>query len=148
METVIRVVVVYIAILAALRVLGKREFGELAPFDLLMLLLIPEFVSQGVIGSDYSLTTGVIAVATLLSLVFVTSVIAHRFKRLERWIEGEPTLLVAKGRLLDRNLNRERISPAEIYGAMRRAGLDNLERVRWAILETDGRIAIVPEESS
>jgi len=148
MDTVVRVAVIYVAIFLGLRVLGKREFGELSPFDLITLLLIPDLVAQGVLRSDYSLTNSLVAIATLFSLVFLISLFSHRFKRMEKAANGEPTLLVAKGRLLMDNLNRERIAPEEIYSAMRKSGLDRLARVRWAVLETDGKIAIVPEDGS
>lgn len=148
METVLRVVVMYGVILAGLRVLGKREFGEFSPLELITLLLIPDLVSQGVVRADYSLTNSVIAIATLFSLVWAVSLLTHRFKRLEKFVDGEPTLLVAKGRLLTRNLNRERISPDEIYREMHKAGVDRLARVRWAVLEADGKIAVVPEDAA
>lgn len=148
METVLRVVIIYIVILVGLRVLGKREFGELSPLELITLLLIPDLVSQGVLRSDYSFTNSLISIATLFSLVFITSLFAHRFKRVEKFVDGEPTLLVANGQLLTRNMNRERISPDEIYGAMHRAGVEKLAAVRWAVLETDGRISIVPAEAT
>lgn len=143
METVLRVVLIYIVILAGLRVLGKREFGQLSPVELITLLLIPDLVSQSVVRADYSLTNGLIAIATLLSLVFVTSVFSHRFRRLERLVGGEPTLLVTDGRMLTANMDRERISAEELYCEIHQAGLERLSQVRWAILETNGRISIV-----
>ena len=146
MDTVIRVVIMYAAILVGLRLMGKRDFGELSPLELITLILIPDLVSQGVVRSDYSLTNSLIALTTLFSLVLIISLFSHRFKKLEKLIDSEPTLLVAKGRLLIHNLNRERISPDEIYSEMHKAGLDKLSRVRWAVLESDGRIAIVPED--
>lgn len=145
METVWRVVVIYVCLLVGLRVLGKREFGQLSPLELITLLLIPELVAQSVVRADYSLTNGLIGLTTLLSLVFVVSLVSHRSARVEKLIGGEPTLLVARGRLLTANLNRERIAPEEIYSEMHHAGLARLEQVRWAILETNGRISIVPE---
>lgn len=146
METVIRVLIIYGVILVGLRLLGKREFGELSPLELITLLLIPDLISQGVVASDYSMTNGLIAVTTLFSLVFVTSLLSHRFKRVERLIDGEPTLLVARGKLLTNAMNRERISTDEIYSEMHRTGLERLAQVRWALLETNGRISIVPED--
>jgi uncharacterized membrane protein YcaP (DUF421 family) len=146
METVLRVVIIYAVIFAGLRVLGKREFGQLSPLELITLILIPDLVSQGVVGSDYSLTNSIIAVTTLLSLVFVISQLCHRFERIEKWVGGEPALLVAHGRLLTRNLNRERVSPEEIFSQMHEAGCEHLSQVRWAVLESDGRIAIIPEK--
>jgi len=144
MDTVLRVIILYLAIVIGLRFLGKREFGQLSPVELVSLLLIPELVSQAAIGEDYSITNGLIAVFTLLSLVFITSTVMHLFPRLESAVSGQPAVLVAHGRLLDDVLNRERISPDEIFAAMRRSGLDRLEQVRWAVLEGDGTISLVP----
>jgi uncharacterized membrane protein YcaP (DUF421 family) len=146
METVLRVVLVYSAILIGLRLIGKREFGQLSPIELVSLLLIPELVSQSVLGDDFSLTNGLIAVSTLLSLVFLTSLAMHLHGGLERTLSGAPTLLVAEGRLLEEQLDRERISPEELFNELHKAGLTRLDQVRWAILKVDGRIAIVPEK--
>jgi uncharacterized membrane protein YcaP (DUF421 family) len=148
MDTVMRVVILYLAIVLGMRLLGKREFGQLSPLELVSLLMIPELVSQAAIGEDYSITNALIAVFTLLSLVFITSTLMHLSPRLEAAVSGHPAVLIAHGKLLGEVLNQERISPEEIYAAMRRAGLDRLERVRWAVLEGDGSISLVPEHES
>src|SRR5690606_39689775 len=84
METVVRIVLVYIFIMIALRIMGKREFGEMAPFDFVVLLLIPEMFSQAMTREDFSLTNAFVAVATLLTLVFITSVVSYRSERANR----------------------------------------------------------------
>lgn len=144
METVLRVAILYLVILAGLRIIGKREFGQLSPLELITLLLVPELVSQAALRADYSLTNGLIALTTLLSLVFITSLLSHRFKRVETLVSGRPAILVANGKLLVDNLNRERVSTDEIYSEMHKSGLARLQDVKWALLETDGRIAIIP----
>ncbi|MEX2536689.1 MAG: YetF domain-containing protein [Trueperaceae bacterium] len=148
MDTVLRVAIVYVFLLVALRMMGKREFGQLAPMELIALLLIPEIVSQALIGEDYSLTNAFIAIATLLSLVFGNSLVSHVSKRFERVVEGQPAVLAHHGKLVPENLHRERISPSELYSEIRKSGLERLEQVRWAVLEGDGKISIVPLESS
>lgn len=145
MEIVLRVVIVYLFILIGLRILGKREFSELSAFDLVTLLLIPEIVSQALTRDDYSLTNAFVAITTLFTLVFLTSALVHRFKRVEHLVSGAPTVLVAHGQLLTDNCNKERISPEEIFAEMHKNGIDELARVRWAILEADGRVSIVPD---
>lgn len=144
METVIRVVLIYLFLMFALRVMGKREFGELAPFDFVVLLLIPEIFSQAMVREDFSLTNALIAVSTLLTLVFATSVLNYRFDRVGRAVAGVPTVLVRHGLLVPHNLDRERVAPGEVLDAMHAAGLHRMDEVRWAILETDGRITIIP----
>jgi uncharacterized membrane protein YcaP (DUF421 family) len=144
METVLRVFIVYIFVMLGLRMLGKREFGELAPFDLVVLLLIPEIVSSALVREDFSLTNALVGVATLLSLVFLTGLLSYRFTAFGGMIAGAPAVLVRHGYLVPQNLNRERVRPGEIMEAMHQVGLYRMEQVQWAILETDGRISIVP----
>jgi len=146
METVIRIAVIYLVILIGLRLLGKRELSQLTPLELVTLMLIPEIVSQSMIGEDFSITNGVIGIATIFSLVFLTSLLKQKVKTVERIIEGTPSLLVQRGRFVEENLNKERITPDEVFGEMHKSGLEHLAQVKWAILETDGKISIVPED--
>ena len=147
METVVRVTIIYLFILVGLRVLGKREFGQLAPMELIVLLLIPEMVSQSISGEDFSVTNALIGVTTLFALVFINSALVQRSKPLEKLIQGTPAVLVANGAFIHRTMNQERVTPDEIYEAMHESGVETLKQVKWAILETNGRIAIVPADS-
>jgi uncharacterized membrane protein YcaP (DUF421 family) len=144
MEIVLRVSIIYVVLLFALRLMGKREFGQLSPFELVTLLLIPEIMTEALHAGERSVTGAFIGVATLLSLVFVTSLLAYRIRWFGRWTEGEPVVLVREGRMISHALDRERVSPDEIAAEMRKAGLGDLGRVRWAVLETDGRISFIP----
>lgn len=146
MEIVVRVVIIYAVVIAGLRVVGKREFGQLSPAELVTLLIIPEMVSEALTRGDHSLTTAIIGTTTLLSLVFVMSVVMHKYRRVEATISSTPTLLVHEGRFLVDNMNRERISPDEIFAEMHKVGLHALSQVRWVILETDGRLAVIAHE--
>lgn len=146
METVLRVAFIYLFLLVALRVMGKREFSELSAIEFVTLLLIPELMQQAMIRQDYSLTNAIIGVATLLTLTFITSLVMHRSKRMETLIEGIPMVLVQDGRLLEDAMNKERVTPDEIFTQMHMMGLYDLQQVRWAILETEGRIAIIPQD--
>ena len=148
MDTVIRVAIVYVFLLVGLRMMGKREFGQLAPMELIALLLIPEIVSQALIGEDYSLTNAFIAIATLFTLVFANSLLAHTSEPFQRVAEGQPAVLAHHGQLVQANMDRERISPSELYSEIRKSGLERLDQVRWAVLEGDGKISIVPTDSS
>jgi uncharacterized membrane protein YcaP (DUF421 family) len=144
MDMVLRVAFVYVFLLVALRLMGKREFGQLSPFELVTLLLIPEILTEALNAGDSSLTAAVVGVTTLLTLVFMTSVLAYRFPGFGRWTEGEPTVLVQHGYLVPAALHRERISPQEITSEMRKVGLEEMPQVKWAVLEPDGRISFVP----
>lgn len=148
METVIRVFVIYVVIVVGLRVLGKREFGQLTPLELVTLLIIPEIVSQALVREDDSVTNAVIGVATLFGLVYLTSLLSHVSEPFERLISSDPTVLIQHGKMLEHNMNKERITPEEIFTEMHKSGLYKLEQVQWAVLETDGKIAVIPEDSA
>jgi uncharacterized membrane protein YcaP (DUF421 family) len=147
MDSILRIAFVYFVLMAAFRFVGKRELGQLSPFELVTLLLIPEIFSEALARGDYSLTHATSGAFALLSLVFFTSLVGFHSPRIDRLIAGNPTVLAHEGRFLERNLRRERITPEEIYAEMHKAGLDDLGQVRWAILETDGKIAVIPSEA-
>jgi len=146
METVVRIAIVYVAILIGLRAIGKREFSQLSPMELVTLLLIPEIVSQGVIREDFSITNALIGVASILALVLGTSVLQSQNERAEKAISGTPSVLVHRGRLIEQNLAVERVTPNEVLGEIRSAGYLTLEEIEWAILEGDGRVSVIPRE--
>lgn len=146
METVVRVVVIYLVVIVGLRVVGKREFGQLSPAELVTLLIIPEIVSGALTRGDDSLTNAIVGTTTLLSLVFLMSVLMHNIKPVEQAISSSPTLLVHEGEFVVENMNKERISPDEIFAEMHKVGLHSLSQVRWVILETDGRLSVIARE--
>src|SRR5947207_9146618 len=143
MQTVIRVIFVYIFVWACFRVLGKRELSQMAPFELVMLLFVPQCFSRALTRQDYSMTNAVAASTTLFSLVMLTSILSLRFGAFRRFMEARPTVLVKHGELLPKSLDHERISPDEIFSAMRKAGIERLEQVQWANLEGEGKIATI-----
>jgi uncharacterized membrane protein YcaP (DUF421 family) len=144
MEMVIRVAVIYVFLMVGLRLMGKREFGQLSPFELVTLLLIPEILTDALTAGDSSLTAALTSVSTLLVLVFLTSVLAYRSPTFGRWTEGEPQVLMQDGHLVPSAMHRERVSPEEILAEMHKVGLERLDQVKWAVLETDGRISFIP----
>jgi uncharacterized membrane protein YcaP (DUF421 family) len=145
MQTVLRVVLAYVFLFAAFRVLGKRELRKMSAFELVTLLFIPQLFSRALTRQDYSFTNAIIGASTLLTLVWLTSAVSYRFRGLARAIEGEPTVLLANGALLPDAMDRERISARELFSEMHRVGLTELAQVRWAILETSGEITVVPQ---
>lgn len=141
---VVRVVVIYLAIFLGLRILGKRELSELSPLELLTLLLIPELAQEAFTGGSEYLYLSLIGIATLLSVVFIISIISHLSPQAQNLIEGRPTVLIENGAFISAHLNIERITPDELMSEIHKAGLGRLDQVKWAILETDGKISIVP----
>jgi uncharacterized membrane protein YcaP (DUF421 family) len=144
METVFRVLFVYVLVWACFRVLGKRELTQMSPFELVTLLFIPQLFSRALTRQDYSMTNAVIGATTLFLLVFVTSALSYRFRGISRIVQARPTVLVCRGGLIEEHLNRERIAPEDVFSAMHKVGLERLGQVEWAILEGDGKIALIP----
>ncbi len=144
MDVVIRVAIVYIFVLFGVRVIGRRELSDMSPIDMVSLLLIAEIAAQALPGGeDFSLVTGLTGVATLLLLVFISSQLHYLYPKVERAVEGRPTVLVEAGRYVYANLDKELVTPSEILSEVRHSGLEDIEQVKWAILETDGRISII-----
>lgn len=148
METVLRVLFVYAFLIFALRVMGKREFSQFTAMELVVLLLIPEMIAPAVIGNDLSLTNAIVASCALLVFVFLNSVLTFMNKRFEKVVESTPSVLAHDGKLVERNLRLERITPDELFSVMQQHGYDRLEQVKWAILQTDGKIAVVPTDAA
>jgi uncharacterized membrane protein YcaP (DUF421 family) len=142
-EKIVRSVVVYGFVLLAFRVSGKRQVGQLTPFDLVVLLILSNVVQNALIGRDDSLTGGLIGAATILALNYAMVEIAYRSRRARRLLEAHPTLLVHNGRLLHDNLRRERITFEDLQAALRRNGVLDVEQVRVAVLEESGGISVI-----
>ena len=147
-EKILRSVVVYLFLLAAFRFTGKRQVGQLTPFDLVVLLLISNVVQNAVIGPDNSLTGGLLGAAVILVLNRGLVELTYRSKRLRRTLEAQPTLLIHNGRILTENLGRERITLEDLHAALRRAGVADPGHVRAAVLEENGGISVIPRAAA
>lgn len=146
LEKILRPLVVYLFLLLAFRLTGKRELGQMTPFDLIVLLTISNVLQNAMIGPDDSLGGGLIGALSLLIANGVVSRLSFRFPWLERALEGEPTPLVENGQVLHENLRREVITWTELARAIRKHGLDprnDLPRIQLALLEEDGTVTIV-----
>lgn len=144
METVFRVAIIYAFVTFFLRIIGKRELKEISAYELVMIMLIPEIASQALAHEDFSVTNALIGISTLLSLVFLNSVVGYRFKSWRRFTEGEPVVLFYQGKFVDGVLHRERVSPDEIMSEMRATGIESFDRLKWVFLEPDGKITCIP----
>jgi uncharacterized membrane protein YcaP (DUF421 family) len=148
MDIVIRSAVVYLVVMVLMRLLGRRELSKMQPFDLLILVVIADFVQQGVTQQDYSVTGAVLAVGTFALLIVATSWLAWRFPRTRPIIDGNPVVPLENGNPIMDNLRRERISLEEIAAQARLQQLESLQKIRWAILETSGEISFIPKSGS
>jgi uncharacterized membrane protein YcaP (DUF421 family) len=141
-EIIFRAALVYAGVFLLLRIVGKRHVGELAPFDLVVLLILSECVQNALIADDKSVTGGLIAAGTLFGLNQIIGRISWRSKRAERLLEGTPRVIVRHGRVLNDVLAEERITHSELLEALRREGCTSLSKVRYAMLEPGGDITI------
>jgi uncharacterized membrane protein YcaP (DUF421 family) len=143
MDLVLRSVYVFFLIFVVTRAVGRRELSSLEPFDLILLIVIGDLVQQGVTQSDYSLTGATTVIVTMALLTVLTAYLSFRFRRLRPVLEGEPVLLIADGELLHRHLRSERLTVEEIVAEARQNQIGSLDDVRFAVLETNGKISFL-----
>jgi uncharacterized membrane protein YcaP (DUF421 family) len=148
MDIVLRATALYFFVFIVTRIIGRRELSTLAPFDLILLMVISDAIQQGLTQSDYSVTGALIAVATIAMLQVTTSWFGFRFARLRPVLEGQPIVIVEDGQPIEKNLRRERLTVEELTEAARREQIASLADVRWAVLETTGTISFIPKSSS
>ena len=146
MDIVLRAAFAFAFIFFLTRIVGRRELSSLEPFDLIMLIVLGDLVQQGVTQSDYSITGLVLAAGTIALMQVLVSYLNFRFRRLRPLLEGEPIVLVENGRVLERNLARERLTREEVLEQARQSQIGSFDQVRLAILETSGQISFITKQ--
>lgn len=144
MDIVVRAVLAFVFVLILTRVMGRRELSSMQPFDLILLIVLGDLIQQGVTQSDYSFTGLLLAGGTFTLLTVAVSYLVFRVRPLRRVFEAEPLVLVEDGRVIDRNLRRERMTPEEVAAEARLQQIPSLRDVRWAVLESNGKISFIP----
>lgn len=142
-QLVVRAAIVYGFLLLLLRFTGKRQIGQLAPFDLVLLLVLSNAVQNAMNGGDNSVFGGLVSASTLVALNSVVAVVTSRSKKAEALIEGHPLVLIHNGKLYDSMLDRANITRHELNSALRQAGCSCIDDVRYAVLENNGAISVV-----
>jgi uncharacterized membrane protein YcaP (DUF421 family) len=142
-DLVVRAVVVFLFIWVVTRVVGRRELSSMEPFDVILLVVIGDLVQQGITQSDYSVTGTILVVSTVALLTIAMSWLSYRVPRLRPVLEGEPLVLLQDGEPIRRNLRRQRLTMDELLGEARQQQIADLSEVRFAVLETNGRISFV-----
>jgi uncharacterized membrane protein YcaP (DUF421 family) len=134
---------VYCVVLAGVRLSGKREVGQMTPFDLTLLLLLSNAVQNAMTGPDTSLAGGVVAAATLLVLNYFVADVSGANRRFRKFIQGEPSLIVHDGAVIEAHMAKEHVSMDELERAMREHGIADYHQVALAVLEVDGSISFL-----
>jgi uncharacterized membrane protein YcaP (DUF421 family) len=143
LEIVLRTTVVYVLVLVGNRHTGKREVGQMTPFDLTLLLLLSNSVQNAMTGSDTSLAGGAVAALVLLVLNYVLAEVSGLNRRFRKLIQGSPTLLIHNGECITAHIAKEHISMDELNRALREHGVSCIEDVSLAVLEVDGAISVL-----
>jgi uncharacterized membrane protein YcaP (DUF421 family) len=144
-ELILRVVVIYVFLIVLLRLSGKRQVGQLAPFDLVLLLVLSNSVQNAMNGGDNSVLAGLISAGALVLLNYLVGLATYRSKKLEALIEGRPDVLIHNGKLFTDVMEREKLTHHELNAALRAAGCACIEEVHFAILENNGVISVQPK---
>ena len=147
MDLVFRALVLFFAVFVLLRVVGRRELGEMEPFDLILLIVLGDAIQQGLTQDDYSVTGALITIFSIAAIQVFVSWTAWRWKGVRRLMEGEPIVLVEDGRPIVRNLKRSRIALEELAEQARMSQIAALDEIAWAVLETSGKVSIIPKKS-
>jgi len=142
LELVLRAVIIYVFLLVLLRFTGKRQVGQLSPFDLVLLLVLSNAVQNAMNGGDDSLLAGIILAGVLVLLNSLVGLITYKSKRLEALVEGRSDVLIHNGKLFADVMQRERLTHHELNAALRAAGCSSIEEVHYAILENNGHITV------
>jgi uncharacterized membrane protein YcaP (DUF421 family) len=142
----LRTAVIYSVVLLGMRLSGKREVGQMTPFDLTLLLLISNAVQNAMTGPDTSLLGGVIAASTLLLLNYLVAEVSGGNRRFRKFVQGQPSLLVHDGEVLTAHMAKEHVSMDELQRALREHGIASYHDVALAVLEVDGSISCLKYE--
>jgi uncharacterized membrane protein YcaP (DUF421 family) len=147
MDSVLRATVVYAVLLILFRLAGKRTLAEITTFDFVLLLIISEATQQAMVGSDNSMTNSLLLVGTLVGLNILLSELKQRFAAVERVLDGMPLLIVEHGKPLRDRMAKERVDVDDVLDAAREShGLERLDQIKYAVLERNGKISIIPSE--
>jgi len=146
MQIVLRASVMFAVLYLLVRLLGKRELGQMTPFEFIVMVVIGDLIQQGVTQNDFSVTGATLAVGTFAFWGLVLSWLSYLSPKAARVLEGEPRVIVRHGEIIDANRHRDRLTRSEIESEMRLAGIASLADVAWAVLEPNGKISFIRRE--
>jgi uncharacterized membrane protein YcaP (DUF421 family) len=146
MDIVLRAIFLFIFVWVITRAVGRRELSTLEPFDLILLIVLGDLIQQGVTQNDFSVTGAMLAGGTIGLMTIFFSWLNFRSSRAGDVLEGDPVIIVERGKPIDRNLRRNRITHEELAAQARLKQFANIEDVEWAVLETSGQISFIPKK--
>ena len=143
MDIVLRATALFAITFLMLRLLGKRELGQMTPFEFIVLVVMGDLIQQGVTQTDFSITAAALAIGTFAFWGVVLSWLTYLSPRAERVLDGDARVLIRDGELLEQNMRRDRLTRRELESEMRLAGIASMRQVAWALLETNGKISFI-----
>lgn len=147
MDSVLRAAAMYLALMVLFKIAGRRSLAELTTFDFVLLMIIGEATQQALLGNDFSLTNSVLVIVTLIAIDVGLSLLKQRSAWLSRLISGEPTIIVENGKMLIHRLRHARLVEADVMEAARSSqGIETVDQIKFAILERNGKISVIPKE--
>lgn len=146
LEKIIRPIIIYVLLIAAFRIFGRRELAQLNPMDFTVLLIISNTVQNSIIGNDDSVTGGAIGAASLFVVNWTLNWLTYRFPRLETITEGKAITLIDDGVMDKKTIHDQQISPQDFHEVLHRQGIEDVHRVRRAVLEASGTITVIPKD--
>jgi len=145
-DLVFRALILFAGVYLLLRVVGRRDLAEMEPIDFILLIVLGDAIQQGLTQDDYSITGAFITIFTIAAIQVGIGFVTFRSARVRTVMEGEPVVLIEDGRVVQRNLRRARIAEDELAEEARLSQLTSLSDVAWAVLETSGKISIIPKQ--
>ena len=146
MDIVARAAIMFVLLYVLLRLMGKRELGQLTPFELVVMIVLGDLIQQGVTHNDFSITGALLAISTFAFLAISMSWLTYLSPRAEKLLDGEPRVVIRDGVLIKDNLRRDRMTQSEVESEMRLAGIAHMDQVAWAILEPQGKISFIKKD--
>lgn len=148
MDSVLRAAAMYLALMVLFKIAGRRSLAELTTFDFVLLMIIGEATQQALLGDDFSLTNSVLVIVTLIAIDVGLSLLKQRSEWVSKFIDGGPTIIVENGKLLSERLRHARLVEADVMEAARSSqGIETIDQIKFAILERNGKISVIPVEA-
>lgn len=148
MDSVLRALAMYLALMVLFKIAGRRSLAELTTFDFVLLMIIGEATQQALLGDDFSLTNAFLVIITLIAIDVGFSLLKQRSSWISRLIDGEPTIIVENGKLLHRRLRHARLVEADVMEAARSSqGIETIDQIKFAIIERNGKISVIRQDA-
>jgi uncharacterized membrane protein YcaP (DUF421 family) len=147
MDSVLRAAVMYAALMILFKIAGRRSLAELTTFDFVLLMIIGEATQQALLGDDFSLTNAIVVIITLIAIDVGLSLLKQRSTAVSKLIDGGPTIIVEDGKILYERLRHARLVEADLMEAARSSqGIETVDEIKFAILERNGKISVIPRD--